>query len=76
MVLSLSDYYPSNSAEAEAFEHVQKYTHTHLVTVSNIAYAARYDALRLFLTGEGVYIPPRSVREVKEVLYVCSLKNP
>ncbi|KIM25252.1 hypothetical protein M408DRAFT_10595 [Serendipita vermifera MAFF 305830] len=68
MALTLADYYPANSPEAEAWAHVQKYTHTHLVTASNIAYAARYDALRLFLTGEGVYIPPRNVQEVKELL--------
>ena len=73
MALSITDYYPANSPEAEAWAHVEKYTHTHLVTVSNIAYAARYDALRLFLTGEGVYIPPRTVHEVKELLCVALL---
>jgi len=66
--LQLSDYYPPGSVEADAWTHVEKYTHTHHVTASNIAYAARYDALRLFLTGDGVYIPPRTVYEVKELL--------
>lgn len=67
-VRELSDYYPADSVEAQAWTHVERYTHTHHVTTSNIAYAARYDALRLFLTGDGVYIPPRSVTEVKELL--------
>lgn len=67
-VRELSDYYPAGSVEAQAWAHVEKYTHTHHVTASDIAHAARYDALRLFLTGDGVYIPPRSVTEVKELL--------
>lgn len=49
----------------------RKYTHTHLVTWANIAYAARYEALKLFLQGDGVYIPPRTTMELIELLYVC-----
>jgi len=50
----------------------RKYTHTHLVTWANVAYAARYDALRLFIQGDAVYIPPRTISELYELLYVFS----
>jgi hypothetical protein len=61
-------YYPPSSSEAKAWSHVERYTHTHHVTWSDIAYAARFEAVKLFLTGDGVYIPPRTVEELIELL--------
>ena len=47
--------------------------HTQLVTWKHIAQGSVYDSLRHFLDGESVYLPPRNLSELREVLYVFSL---
>ena len=44
--------------------------HTQLVTWKHIAHGAVYDSLRHFLDGDSVYLPPRNLTELREVLYV------
>ena len=46
--------------------------HTQLVTWKHIAQGAVYDSLRHFLDGDSVYLPPRNLTELREVLYVLS----
>jgi len=50
--------------------------HTQLVTWKHIAQGSVYDSLRHFLDGESVYLPPRNLSELREVLYVFSLSLP
>jgi hypothetical protein len=47
--------------------------HTQLVTWKHIAHGSVYDSLRHFLDGESVYLPPRNLTELREVLYVPPL---
>ena len=47
--------------------------HTQLVTWKHIAHGSVYDSLRHFLDGDSVYLPPRNLTELREVLYVPSL---
>jgi hypothetical protein len=47
--------------------------HTQLVTWKHIAHGAVYDSLRHFLDGDSVYLPPRNLTELREVLYVFRL---
>ncbi|PVF91736.1 hypothetical protein CPB86DRAFT_791834 [Serendipita vermifera] len=70
---SIEHYYPPSSTEHRAWKHVERYTHTHHVTSLDIAYAARYEAVKLFLTGDGVYIPPRTAEELIELLQRSAL---
>ena len=46
--------------------------HTQLVTWKHIAQGSVYDSLRHFLDGDSVYLPPRNLTELREVLYVSS----
>ena len=46
--------------------------HTQLVTWKHIAQGSVYDSLRHFLDGDSVYLPPRNLTELREVLYVPS----
>lgn len=46
--------------------------HTQLVTWKHIAHGSVYDSLRHFLDGESVYLPPRNLSELREVLCVLS----
>jgi len=49
--------------------------HTQLVTWKHIAHGAVYDSLRHFLDGESVYLPPRNLTELREVLCVLSFSR-